>query len=856
MKEIKTTHQNHTEQLQREVEKVMKELTQVLIDPLEEARKRLERAQQALNQQMARMQAELAKQTADPHYQIPLGVYLDYGNAKNEYAVAEKEYKRLQREQVKSHGETVEALKAQYRELAEAERKARNGSEDEWKAAKANLDKARRALNKEGVSTLTIEHGPLNIDHSPLTIDHSPLTIRKKHKKVRTSGNVSKPISTEEQIAQKIARLREQTEAADIKAMEDETERKVKQLEHDRAVRLAAIERTHDEILRLRGGNLTETEEAVFAEAREHAYMVENKKLDTLLRERLQKEAKALETFDMKGLQASLDWDDVFSDIGRHSTVFLADLRSKLEEALNAKGITEANAQLLREKIDEITEQITSRGNVWESLLPNLGLRKQLERALKEARERGDAGKASSLEDKLGQMGGWKDVFGFLSGSPLEIIEGVNTNIQSLGDLVDTMGLGGSAFGEAVHQFAEGSASFTGAVSSLASGDVVGALNGVVKGFQSWGKLIGIGNGGNVKEVARVTERNTQSNERLTQAVERLKETMDRQNGASAVNTFQAALADQRRIIEQTMEILMAQMGYHGAHHSNAKKFNLGDEAYTRISALLGRNVNSLDSLYALTPEEMDEIRTKLTDIWASILSQGDYDKSEYWERYADLAGTIEELTEQINENLTQTSFQSLRDDFVSTLMDMDADASDFSDRFAEMMQRSLLNMVVGNTIDKELEAWYGSWAERLQSGTLTTSEIARYKSEYDALVARGLAQRDQIAQLTGYESSSREAEGTKGSFRSMSQEMGSELSGRFTAIQLQTMRLSDIVERQSEDVARIAATSNDTYTLMGEMNDVVWHCSQYLETIAKNSGYLPSMDRNIARMRSKIDSL
>ena len=77
--------------LQREVEKVMKELTKALIDPLEEARKRLERAQQALNQQMARMQAELTKQTADPHYQIPLGVYLDYGNAKTEYAIEEKE---------------------------------------------------------------------------------------------------------------------------------------------------------------------------------------------------------------------------------------------------------------------------------------------------------------------------------------------------------------------------------------------------------------------------------------------------------------------------------------------------------------------------------------------------------------------------------------------------------------------------------------------------------------------------------------------------------------------------------------------------------------------------------------------
>lgn len=833
-----------TERLQREVQTVIDKMADLLIGPLEEARKRLERAQQALNQQMARMQTEIAKQDNNPTYKIPLQVYLDYGNAKNEYAVAEKEYKRLLREQVKSHGETVEALKAQYRELAEAERKARAGSEEEWKAVKANLDKARRALNKEGVSVKS------------LTIDRSSSTIDKSHKKSRTKRNVSNPISPEEKIAQKIARLRSQTETADIKAIEDETERKVQLWEHERIMRIASIEQTHAEIVKLRGGSLTLAEETVFAEAREHAYEVENKKIEAMLRVRLRKEEKAMNNFNLYEFESSIDWDNLFTDLSTHSTKFLEELRAKLEAALNTEGITEKDAKTLRDKITEITDEITSKGNLWETLLPGLGLRKQLERALADALARGDQGRADNLGDQLAQQGGWKDVFAFLGGSPLEIIDGVNSNIQSLGDLVDTMGLGGTEFGESVHRFADGADAFSGAVHSLASGDVVGALNGVVKGFQSWGKAVGISNGSNAKEVARVTERNTESNERLTAAVERLKETMDRQNGTSAVSTFQAALADQQQIIAQTMEILKAQMGYHRAHHSNAKKFNLGDDAYARISALLGRDVGSLDSLYDLTPEEMDDIRTKLTDVWASILTQGDYDKSEYWERYADLAGTIEELTEQINENLTQTSFQSVRDDFVSTLMDMDADASDFSSRFAEMMQRSLLNMAIGNTIDKELESWYGSWAERLQSGTLTAAEIAQYKSEYDALVRKGLEQRDQIAQITGYDYESKETQGTRGAFRTMSQETGDELSGRFAAIQIQTTRLSDIVQKQADDVARIANTSGATYTLMGEMNELVWQCSTYLESIAKNTGYMPSMDRKLEEIRKSVERI
>ncbi|MBR3093441.1 MAG: hypothetical protein IKG99_10560 [Bacteroidaceae bacterium] len=711
----------------------------------------------------------------------------------------------------------------------------------------------------------------------------------------------SPAVRNEEAVAEKIAELRKRNAQSMIDADKDEMSRRISQMEFDRKEQLEELDKIHKDLLEKNGGMLTPDEEEVFTEARRHVYEKENRELDILLREWLehaeqaqneylqqygtyeekraaitesfqkriddakndgarkmleQQLREALSDLDMQRLQESIDLDDVFSDIGQHSTKFLKELRSKLEEALDAKGITEENARLLRDKINEISDEIASKGNLWETLLPGLGLRKQLERALAEALARGDKGRADNLGDQLSQQGGWKDVFAFLGGSPLEIAEGVNSNIQSLGDLVDTMGLGGSEFGESVHRFAEGSEAFSGAVRSLASGDVVGALNGVVKGFQSWGKSIGIGNGSNASEVARVTERNTESNERLTAAVERLKETMDRQNGTSAVSTFQAALADQQQVIAQTMEILKSQMGYHGAHHSNAKKFNLGDDAYSRISSLLGRNVGSLDSLYDLTPEEMDEIRTKLTDVWASILSQGDYDKSEYWERYADLAGTIEELTEQINENLTRTSFQSVRDDFVSTLMDMDSDASDFSSRFAEMMQRSLLNIAIGDTIDKELETWYSSWAERLQQGTLTAAEVSQYKSEYDALVRRGLEQREQIAQITGYDYEGKESQGTTGKFRTMSQETGDELSGRFAAIQIQTTRLSDIVQRQAEDVARIAGTGGATLSLMGEMNDVVWQCSTYLESIARNTGYMPSMDRKLEQIRTAVERL
>lgn len=71
---------------------------------------------------------------------------------------------------------------------------------------------------------------------------------------------------------------------------------------------------------------------------------------------------------------------------------------------------------------------------------------------------------------------------------------------------------------------------------------------------------------------------------------------------------------------------------------------------------------------------------------------------------YADLAGQLENLTEQINENLTQVSFDSLRDSFMNTLLDMDADAQDFADDFGEYMMKSLLNYQLGDVFDEDLK--------------------------------------------------------------------------------------------------------------------------------------------------------
>ena len=127
-------------------------------------------------------------------------------------------------------------------------------------------------------------------------------------------------------------------------------------------------------------------------------------------------------------------------------------------------------------------------------------------------------------------------------------------------------------------------------------------------------------------------------------------------------------------------------------------------------------SVNSINDIFQLTPEQMKAISEEQVQIWQKMLEQGKYDKSEYWQKYIELAGKLDELTEKVSENLTKTSFSSLHDDFVNTIMDMDATASDFSNNFTQMMAKAWTNAAVGNLMDDELKKFYAKWAEKMQS--------------------------------------------------------------------------------------------------------------------------------------------
>ena len=271
--------------------------------------------------------------------------------------------------------------------------------------------------------------------------------------------------------------------------------------------------------------------------------------------------------------------------------------------------------------------------------------------------------------------------------------------------------------------------------------------------------------GSNAKEVAETTNRLTESNERLKNAVDSLKDEISKTGGKKSIDAAEQARKDQEAIIRQTSQILQTQMGYYGAHHSNAYYWGLTKQDYASLNASLDDykrknplaetqtdKVGSLADIYKLTPEQMDYIRSNNIEMWEKMISQGKYDKSEYWENYADLAGSLEDITDSLNEALTQITFDDLRSSFISSLMDMDKSAEDFADDFSKYLMNAVLNAKISDMLDAELEEFYKEWAEAAKSdGELDEKEADALKKRWDAIVKKGMELRDQAADITGY---------------------------------------------------------------------------------------------------------
>lgn len=408
-----------------------------------------------------------------------------------------------------------------------------------------------------------------------------------------------------------------------------------------------------------------------------------------------------------------------------------------------------------------------------------------------------------------------------------------------------------------------------GILKNILSGDFITQIGGsLVSGignilntisFGGFNSLFGVG--GNAKEVNRTIDKLTDRNEILTDAIDKLRDSIDKNSGIKAVEDAKKAENLQKEKEQNLKSIMEAQMGYHGSHHSfNAYFRGFSQEQIKKVSDAIGRqwngNLNDLQSA--------DEAAAILQnpDMVEAIKNTG---KGGYGGRvleklkdYAAEAGTLEEIADDLAESLTQISFDSLKSEFIDTLMDMNSSAQDFSDNFSKMLMQAVLKAKVDDLLGNDMQAFYDEWAERAEAngGKLSKTDITALKGKYDEMVQEGLKIRDEVAEITGYKQSY-EQSASSGSFESMSQDTGEELNGRFTAVQIATEGTYEETKLINTKLDAIAARDGgaesslltaSVNTIMGNVGNIWLAVDEGRTILAQSLMYLQSIDERQER--------
>lgn len=529
----------------------------------------------------------------------------------------------------------------------------------------------------------------------------------------------------------------------------------------------------------------------------------------------------------------------------------LNEVKQEAQKQLSSTGINmsldEISTSSLNGKIDLTDEKFKSMSSILQKLAVAetklAEARKNTITATSKAKQAEDGAKRKSAQ----AVADWFD-------NAQEFIE--KKGIDQLPDLLGSIGLGKA--GDKVSKGLDALNSAAGAAEDFASGNYVGAAFKGISAIKSFGSMLGIG-GGNEKEVARTTERLTKSNEELGKRIDSLSERIGNSAGNKAINAYETALKAQKEINANSVEILKKQMGYHSAHHSNnsyasdSKIASYNEDAQRAFAAagVDSANITGLDSIYSLSPEQLKAIRDFAPNLWKYLTEVGKYDKKEYWDAVVEQAGKTEKLTGQIKNNLTQTSFDSLRSSFLDTLMDMNADAEDWSNNFAKMLFKSLVNRsILNDDFDKWLKDFQNKWAKKLSDGDMSQTDYEAYKSEYSKKMEELKKKTDNLASYMGYSDENAAQKATANGVSFITFEQASNIIALTTAGNISRDQTKELVTSIVSNIASLSSFSSSTSATIVEIRNLMITNNSYLEDILKNS-------KNIYNVfSSKIDDI
>lgn len=591
---------------------------------------------------------------------------------------------------------------------------------------------------------------------------------------------------------------------------------------------------------------------------------------------------------DAEQFKKNMNWEQVFGNLDKVSTDTLKKLKVNLKDFISSqKDLSPENLKELVDAIERIDDKVSER-NPFEAMSVSFKSLKDATDAQREAQEAYNKTlKEGTDEEKKNAKATLESAKNNKQKAISEATTVLHHGVDEIGQYVDAgnqvIGIM-ETLGTKTPEWLEGTMSgFGEMLDGLGSIDLMKPMSIVTGGLQtikgaltSITSLGGVINwsGSNAKEVQDSINRLTDRNETLQTSIESLTDEIKASKGTKSVAAYRSAYEYQKEQNSNYLNIAREQAGYHNSHKSWQYYMRWSAEDLKWIQQNINKNFTGTSSLWELTPEEMEKLRSNV-DIWTKMQNAG---KGGYGERvtdklddYIEQAGKLEELTDNLYEGLTGMSFDSMYDSFVSSLMDMEKSAEDVADDISKYFMQAMLSNAIGEQFSDKLRTWYDKFGEAMKDdGTLDNNERKELMDEYMGYVDEAMKLRDELAAATGYDKISQESTSQSASskgFQAMSQDTGEELNGRFTALQIagEEIKNQNIIQSQSLNLLTVKADAllsinTETRNIADDTRDLIAQSYLELVQISENTGnsakYLKDIKADIAAVKKNTAGL
>lgn len=612
----------------------------------------------------------------------------------------------------------------------------------------------------------------------------------------------------------------------------------------------------------------------------------------------LQKEfEEALSNLNLDKLKNTINWQVIFGDLSKITKDQLTKVKAQLNEFKKSsefKNATPDQIKVIEEAVDNINNALIDKsgffGGLGDSLTEyeqavvkvteaqtelNKALESGDEVAIEKAREKKNAAELNQLN---AQVNAEKS-----RDKAISNINAVADAMTRLSDGSASLSEVGNIVGNLVDAFAESGSKIGGIIGAILSiidqiGEkgVVGFAGGIVKSLghvaeKAWGgfaNVLTLGKfnigGADYSDYNEMVEEYNKLNDIWDELIDKKKEYIDMSYGPEAAKAGEEAIEIAKKSIESYKLLGKerlnsgASTGSHsiGVRIRNSMSQELWDQ-WDEFAKSIGQNPDAiggrLTGLFDLTAEQLEKLKEEAPGFWSKL----DGDVQNYLNKIIEGEERIEDIQKAVQEQLTQTSFDSLFDSFIDTLMDMDASSKDFADNFGEYMRKAIFTQMFSKGYEDELRKWYDSFSAAMgKEGGITSSDIKDLREGWDIIVNGALEDRKAWEQIVGGGGTFTSQGSSKKGFATMSQDSADELNGRFTALQIAGEEIKNQMMAVVMGINSLTSISSIGNEVLNNILTQHVITNSYLDDITKYTKLLNDIKADISEVRVNTKGL